>query len=175
MDSGAPDYINRVAGVRIWRVAPTLWAQLGGLLWAPNVQEPWPTGEEFYAKCTNKPDHTPPHEGCACGIYGFYTPSAARAGGYWPEPFGPHYNRLVAGVIGAAGEIELSEFGMRSGRASVEAIFLTGADDDELPFTRHEIAEGYGAEVISHHDYKEFCTERGLIVVGPGHLEPPED
>lgn len=42
----APDYINRVAGVRIWRVAPNLWAQLGGLLWAPGMKEPWASGDD---------------------------------------------------------------------------------------------------------------------------------
>jgi hypothetical protein len=34
----APDYVNRLACVRVWRVAPTLWAQLGGLLWGPGYQ-----------------------------------------------------------------------------------------------------------------------------------------
>jgi hypothetical protein len=166
-----PDYISRVAAVRIWRVAPHLWAQLGGLLWAPAVQEPWPTGEEFYAKCTTHLDSAPPRPGCGCGIYAFYTPKLAQPGGYWVDSSVGPTNRLVAGVIGAAGEVELCEFGLRAERATVEAIFTVGAFDHEIPIPRQEIAAAYGAEVISADDYEEFCAERGLVVIDPSSLE----
>jgi hypothetical protein len=166
----APDYLNRVAGVRIWRVAPNLWAQLGGLLWAPSVKEPWPTGEEHEAVCTHNPDHAPPEDGCMCGIYAFYTPDLAVTGGYWPVPWERYFTRLVAGVVGAAGDIELCEHGMRASRASVEAIFTFGAPDEELPIPRAEIAQGYGAAVIDARDYEAFCAERGLVVINPDDL-----
>jgi len=164
----APDYINRVAGVRIWRVAPTLWAQLGGLLWAPGMKEPWPTGEEYYASCQGHPDHTPPEAGCGCGVYAFYAPWLAESVGYWPGGASGHpYDRVVAGVIGAADEVELCEFGLRASRATVEAIFTApaGARDDELPIPRAEIAEAYGAEVIEVQDFEEFAAARGLVVI----------
>jgi len=167
----APDYIQRVAGVRIWRVAPNLWAQLGGFLWAPGMKEPWPTGEEEYvASCSAFPDHTPPQEGCSCGIYAFYTPVLAKGGNYWPEPLAPLYNRLVAGVVGLAGDVALHEYGMKATRARLEAIFTVGAPDAELPIPRGELAAAYGAEIVDSREYEAFCEERGLIVFGPEDL-----
>jgi hypothetical protein len=164
----APDYVNRAAGVRIWRVAPTLWAQLGGLLWAPNVKEPWPPGEEYIATCPGYPDHAPPAEGCSCGIYAFYTPDLAANGGYWPpEQRVSLHNRIVAGVVGAAGEIVLHESGLLAARVTVEAIFTAGAADEQLPMPRQVIADAYGAAVIDSTDYEAFCAERGLIVFSP--------
>jgi hypothetical protein len=163
----APDYLSRVAGVRSWRVAPNLWAQLGGLLWAPNVKEPWPVGEEYVATCPGDPDHASPAEGCSCGIYAFYTPDLADEGSYWPGEGVPLYNRIVAGVVGAAGEVVLHEHGLLAARATVEAIFTDGAADAQLPLARKEIATAYGAEVIDSSDYEAFCAERGLIVFGP--------
>jgi hypothetical protein len=169
----APDYINRVAGVRIWRVAPNLWAQLGGLLWAPGMKEPWPSGsggpEEYYASCAH-PDHAPPDAGCGCGVYAFYNAALAKEGGYWPGIGGGPYNRVLAGVIGAAGDVELHDHGMKAERATVEAIFTNGADDEELPIPRGEIAAAYGAAVIDAEDFEEFCAERGLVVIDPAEL-----
>jgi hypothetical protein len=163
---GAPDYVNRVAGVRIWRTAPTLWAQLGGLLWAPSMKEPWPTGEEYVAACPAVPDHTPPADGCSCGIYAFYNPELAALGGYWPEP-SPLYNRLLVGVIGAAGDVVLYDHGLLASRATVEAIFIDGAPDNELPIPRAEVAAAYDATLIYARDYEAFCVERGLVVFDP--------
>jgi hypothetical protein len=158
-----PDFINHIAGVRIWRVAPNLWAQLGGLLWAPNVKEPWPTGEEYVATCPATPDHAPPQEGCSCGIYAFYDAQLAQQGGYWPQEGAPHFRRLVAGVVGAAGDVVLHERGLLAARATVEAIFTAGAHDEELPIPRAELAAAYGAEVIDAADYEAFCAGLGLI------------
>jgi len=169
-----PDYINRAAGVRIWRVAPTLWAQLGGLLWAPGVKEPWPTGEkEYVASCPANPDHTPPEDGCMCGLYAFYTPQLAKEGNYWPQPEAPLYDRLVAGVVGVAGEVALHEHGMKANRASVEAIFTVGVDDAELPIPRAELAAAYGAELVDSREYEAFCERRGLIVFTEEDLADP--
>lgn len=166
----APDYISRVAGVRIWRVAPNLWSQLGGLLWAPSMKEPWPTGEEYVATCSTDPDHTPPAEGCRCGIYAFYNPKLADEGGYWPNPYAPLFNRLVCGVVGAAGDVVLHQHGLLAERATVEALFTDGAPDADLPIPRLEIAEAYGAELIYSQDYEAFCVGRGLKVFSPDDL-----
>jgi hypothetical protein len=166
----APDYVNPVAGVRLWRAAPTLWAQLGGLLWAPNMKEPWPTGEEYVATCPAAPDHTPPQRDCSCGIYAFYSPVLAEEWGYWPQEGAPLFNRLLVGVVGAAGEVVLHERGLLAARVSVEAIFTNGASDSELPIPRKEIASAYGAELIYSQDYEAFCAERGLIVFSPEDL-----
>jgi hypothetical protein len=167
---GTPDYINRIAGVRTWLVAPNLWAQLGGLLWAPMMRDPWTTGEEYAATCTGHPDHTPPEDGCGCGIYAFLDPTLARRMGYWTERGAGPSNRIVAGVIGAAGKVSLTDRGLLAACATVEAIFTDGAPDDELPIPRAEIAQAYGADVIDTADYEEFCAERGLILFGPDDL-----
>jgi hypothetical protein len=164
--SPAPDLIRPVAGVRVWRIAPTLWWQLGGLLWSPSMKEPWPTGEVYRASC--RLDHEPGSEGCACGVYAYFSPELARRGDYWPKT-----NREIAGVIGAAGEVDLWSKGMRAGRATVEAIFTAGYPDEELPLSRQEIADAYPsadggtAEVIDEADYHAFCEERGFIVYSP--------
>jgi len=163
----APDYIDRAAGVRIWRVAPNLWAQLGGLLWAPNMKEPWPTGEEYVATCSGNPDHVPPHEGCSCGIYAFFNPKLADKGGYWPNPYAPLFDRLLAGVVGVAGDVVLHDHGLLAARATVKAIFVDGALDSELPIPRSEIAAAYDAELIYAQDYEAFCAVRGLLVFSP--------
>ena len=166
----APDYINRVAGVRIWRVAPNLWAQLGGLLWAPGMKEPWASGEEYHASCPGHPDHVPPDPGCCCGIYAFYNAALAKEGGYWPGIGGGPYNRVAAGVVGAAGDVELHDHGMKAERATVEAIFTDGVPDEELPIPRQEIASAYGAEVVDSADFEEFCDARALVVIDPAGL-----
>jgi hypothetical protein len=166
-DAQAPDYVDPVAGVRIWRVAPNLWAQLGGLLWAPSVKEPWPVGEEYVATCSSHPDHAPPQDGCTCGIYGYYSPELALQGGYWPQEGAPLYNRLVCGVVGATGEILLHGYGLLASKVKVEAIFTDGAPDAELPIPRQEIADAYDAALIDSTDYEAFCNERGLITFSP--------
>jgi hypothetical protein len=169
----APDYTNELAGVRIWRVAPNLWAQLGGLLWAPSVREPWSTGEKYEATCNTCPDHRPPHEGCMCGLYAFLDPMQAQWGGYWPHPQDELYTRLVAGVVAASGEIELCEWGFRAQYGRVVAIFENGADDDELPIPRGVIAEAYDAEVIDLFEFDDFCERAGLLNFRTDGLPPP--
>jgi hypothetical protein len=169
--SKAPDYLQRVAAVRLWRVAPTLWAQLGGLLWSPMMQEPWATGEEYYPKCGAHPDEPPPGENCSCGIYCFYHPETARASvSYWPQDGSPLYDRQVVGVLGCAGNLELGDIGMRAGRATVEAIFTAGAPDRDLPIPRADIAAGYGADVINVDEFEDFCERRNLIIITEDHL-----
>jgi hypothetical protein len=168
--SQVPDYIDRVAGVRIWRVAPNLWAQLGGLLWAPSMKEPWPTGEEYVASCSHNPDHVPPVEGCMCGIYAFYNPALADKGGYWHNPHAALFNRLVSGVVGGAGDVVLHEQGLLAERVKVEAIFADGAPDADLPIPRDEIARAYNADLIYAQDYEAYCETRGLIVFSPEDL-----
>ncbi len=165
MEPSVPDYFERIAGVRIWRVAPNLWAQLGGLLWAPALKEPWPTGEEFIAHCSTVPDHVPPADGCMCGIYAFNTPQAAITGGYWPHEQRPYFNRIVAGVVGAAGEVVLQEHGYRAARVRVEAIFEVGVDDHELPIPRQEIASAYDVNLIHVDEYETFCRDQGLVLL----------
>jgi hypothetical protein len=162
--TGTPDYIQPIAGVRIWRVAPNLLSQHMGLLWAPGMIEPWPTGKEVAARCAGHPDHAPPDDYCGCGIYAFYNPVLAFEANYWPIEGDGFYNRLVAGVVGAAGEVIVAEYGWKAARATVEAIFFDGAPDDALPLPRDIIADAYGVPVIDTDDYEAFCEEAGLLI-----------
>ena len=176
-----PDYIQPVAGVRIWRVAPNLLAQHMGLLWGPGAREPWPSvaGKEHHARCgfesdgTIHTDHKPPGKGCSCGFYAFYNPALAIERGYWPtsENYAQLYHRLVAGVLAASGEIELSEWGFRAERGRVAALFAVGVADEELPLPRETIADAYGVPLIDVEDYDAFCADEGLLVFGPGDFE----
>jgi hypothetical protein len=102
----APDYVGRVAGARNWRVATTLWARMGGLLWAHAILEPWPTGKEYEATCVGVPDHVPPAADCSCGVWAFFNPELLTTSGYGVED-----PRHVSGIVGAAGDVELAERG----------------------------------------------------------------
>jgi hypothetical protein len=168
---GAPDYIQPVVGVRIWRVAPNLLSQHMGLLWGPGAREPWPTGRGHKATCED-PDHDPPEDGCGCGLYAFYTPQLAASGRYWPTPEdGWLYNRLVAGVMGASGNIALHEWGFKAEKGRVAALFTAGAADEELPLPREIIADAYGVPLIETEDYFGFCGREGLMVFSPEDLD----
>jgi hypothetical protein len=161
----APDYLGRVAGARNWRVATTLWARMGGLLWAHAILEPWPTGKEYEATCVATPDeedHVPPAAGCSCGVWAFFHPSLLAASSYGLED-----PRHVSGVVGAAGEVELGEIGWRAQRATVQAIFADGVPDEMLPVSRQEIAQAYDIPIIGRDEYEAFCESRGLIVFAP--------
>jgi hypothetical protein len=158
----APDYVGRVAGARNWRVATTLWAKMGGLLWAHAILEPWPTGKEYEAACVGVPNHAPPAAGCSCGVWAFFNPELLATSGYGVED-----PRHVSGVVGAAGDVELAERGWRAQRATVEAIFADGVSDEMLPVTRQEIADAYDIPIIRRNDYDAFCEARGLIIFSP--------
>jgi hypothetical protein len=105
-----------------------------------------------------------------CGIYAFYNPTLADKGCYWPNAHAPLFNRLLAGVVGAAGDVVLHEYGLLAERVRVEAIFVDGAPDPELPIPRAEIAKAYNADLIYARDYEAFCEARGLIVFDPDDL-----
>jgi hypothetical protein len=176
----APDYIQPVAGVRIWRVAPNLLSQHMGLLWGPGVREPWPTGKEMVASCDDEYcEHEPPRDDCGCGLYAFYDVTGAIAGDYWPKAHRPFFDRLVAGVLAGTGDVVLHEWGFRAERGRVAAIFgaaelggnIHGAPDKELPLPREIIADAYGAELIAVPDYQDFCERQGFVTFAPGYLD----
>jgi hypothetical protein len=102
----APDYTGRVGGVRCWRVANTLWAKLGGALWADSALEPWPDGEEYEATCIHKPVHVSPVEDCSCGIHAYH-----YFGGLVRHWYKPHDFRHVSGVVSGRGRIYLHDLG----------------------------------------------------------------
>jgi hypothetical protein len=112
-----PDYMGRMAGVRSWKVAPTLWAKMGGWLWSAANLGPWPDGEENVAVCET--GHPTPAKGCSCGLYAFYDPASGL-------PYSTSARTeagAVSGVIGVAGRIIPGDLAFRAERAKVLALF----------------------------------------------------
>ena len=155
-----PDYTDRVAGARSWRVANTLWARMGGLLWADAMLEPWPKGEEHESACGY--GHADgPGENCSCGIHGWFDYETMVK--TWRP--GKDFAR-VRGVVGARGVVWLHELGWRAQYATVEALFDDVADD-ALPIPKGEIAAAYEVPVIRPEDYHAFCEDMGMVVFRP--------
>jgi hypothetical protein len=154
---GAPDYIGLVAGVRAWRLANTMWAKMGGYLWSWSMLDCWRKGEEWkHSEC--KQPHRIPDMNCHCGIWAFFNPELLESGlisfGGYDEPVD-----VVAGVIGAGGDIVEHEVGFRAQYAKVLAVF----DDQETTILVEEIAAKNSFEVISLSDFDAFCTKKTLI------------
>ena len=160
----APDSIHRVAGARSWRVANTLWAKLGGLLWADAMLEPWPVGKEYEATCSlSSVPHEIPSELCRCGIWAWYNPELLVTEWYAPEDY-----RHVSGIVSGAGVMWLHDFGWRAERARVEAIFQDDIPEEMLPTTKREISDAYSIPIIAPEEYEAFCENRGLVLLkGP--------
>jgi hypothetical protein len=150
---------GRVAGVRTWRLAPTLWAKMGGWLWSITLSDCWrrmdsdPAFEWKEAKCDF--GHSPPGEGCTCGIYAYHEPSGL---GRMPMP------ESASGVIIADGEIIPATLGFRAQYAKVAAIFDFGTPTFGPPplATPEQIAEHYRCDIITVGEYAAFCAKHGL-------------
>ena len=156
-----PDYTDRVAGARSWRVANTLWARMGGLLWADAMLEPWPKGKEHEAACRVVCAGDGPGENCRCGIHACFDYETLTA--VWSAS-AEHAH--VRGVVGARGVVWLHELGWRAQYATVEALFDDVADD-ALPIPKGEIAAAYEVPVIRPEDYHAFCEDMGMVVFRP--------
>jgi hypothetical protein len=152
-----PDYVGRMAGVRSWKIAPTLWAQMGGWLWSAANLGPWPDGEENVAVC--EVDHPVPAKGCSCGLYAFYTPAGRL-------PYAATARTTVgsiSGVIGTAGRIIPGDLAYRAERAKVLALF-----EDPLDTPKEEISAAHGGiPIIRVADFEDFCDWYGLIRYDP--------
>jgi hypothetical protein len=157
------DYIlpaRRVAGVRTWRLAPTLWAQLGGWCWSMTLSDCWRKGAEFEwkeAQCDF--GHTAPGSGCTCGIYAFHEPSQllVKPGRQALATMQPL--ETVSGVIICDGEILPGALGFRAQYAKIAAIF-----DPEVPAiaTPEQVAENYRCDIITLDEYDAFCIKHDL-------------
>lgn len=165
-EGDSADYINRIAGARSWRVANTMWARMGGLLWADAMLEPWPVGKEYEATCSlSKVPHETPGEHCTCGIWAWYNPMQliSHWHGYNSEDY-----RHVTGIVSGAGVMWLHELGWRAERVRVEAILQDDIPEEMLPTTKRELSDAYGIPIIALAEYESFCEDRGLILLkGP--------
>jgi hypothetical protein len=152
---------GRVAGVRTWRLAPTLWAKMGGWLWSMTLSDCWRKGEEYeWKEAACDFGHEPPGENCTCGIYAYneagrlHNPANYNARMRTFEPLD-----TACGVIIADGGIIPGTVGFRCQYAKVAAIF-----DDGLPAlaTPQQIAEHYRCDIITVDEYDAFCAKHGL-------------
>jgi hypothetical protein len=152
-----PDYMGRMAGVRSWKIAPTLWAKMGGWLWSAVNLGPWPDGEENVAVCET--GHPTPAKGCSCGLYAFYDPASGL-------PYSTSARTeagCVSGVIGVAGRIIPGDLAFRAERAKVLALF-----HDPYDSPKEEIAAAYaGIPIIRPEEFEDFCDWYGLTRYDP--------
>jgi hypothetical protein len=154
---------GRVAGVRTWRLAPTLWAKMGGWLWSLTLTDCWrrsdadPSFEWKDAKCDF--GHTPPGEGCTCGIYAYHAPTRLTQTHILTPTMPRQVLESASGVIIADGTILPGAWGFRAQYAKVAAIFDPGVPALATP---EQIAEHYRCDVISVGEYDAFCAKHGL-------------
>lgn len=161
-----PDYSAAIAGARSWRMAPTLWAKMGGLLWSHAMLNVWPDCEEIAAECDA--GHPAPAEGCSCGVYAWQ--SAERL---LRSPYAPQDHKHIAGVVAGRGRVIRGETGYWVAEGAVVLAFF----DDGYPSpvrevlegsgvylpTKDEVAEVYGVPVIRYNEFDDFCDDYGLI------------
>jgi hypothetical protein len=161
-----PDYMAAIAGARAWRMAPTLWARMGGLLWSHAMLNVWPDREEIVAECDA--GHPAPAAGCSCGVYAWKSAEALLGTHYAPRD-----HKHIAGVVAGRGRVIRGHAGYWvAERATVVAFFDDGHPSPikevypgsgvYLP-TKEEVAEAYGVEVINYGDFEDFCDEYELI------------
>jgi hypothetical protein len=161
-----PDYTSAIAGARAWRLAPNLWAKMGGFLWSKAMLNAWPNGREVLAECDV--GHPAPAKGCMCGIWAWNDPETMHHRGYAPKDHSD-----ISGVVVGRGRVIRGEIGYWvAERAVVLAFFDDGYPSPKkevmpgtgiyLP-TKEDAAEAYGVPVIRYSDYDDFCDEYGLV------------
>jgi hypothetical protein len=160
-----PDYMGEIAGARAWRMAPTLWAKMGGLIWAKVMTDRWIDGETKVAECER--GHEVPHEGCSCGCYAWYTEDLLHR-----QKFAPTDHTTISGVVAGSGGVIRGHNGYWvAERVTVKAFFDDGFPSPVVEVqegsgvflaTKAEAAEVWGVPVIQYSDYADFCDDLGL-------------
>jgi len=158
-----PDYSRAIAGARAWRLAPTLWARMGGLLWSHAMLNAWTDREEKVAECDM--GHPAPAEGCSCGVYAWQNVDVMRREGYAPKD-----HQHIAGVVAGRGRVIRGGLGYWVAESAVVLAFFDDGypspapDDSGVPRpTKAEAVEAYGLPVIRYDDFNDFCDDYGLI------------
>lgn len=161
-----PDYSAAIAGTRAWRLAPNLWARIGGHLWSHAMINVWPDAQEKVAECDR--GYPAPAEGCHCGVYAWCNPELMHKHSYAPTD-----HKRIAGVVAGAGRVIRGEIGYWvAERAVVLAFFDDGypspikevlPDSGAYLPTKKDAAEAYSVPVIRYDEYEDFCDDYGLI------------
>ena len=155
-------------GLRSWKVVSGRGAEL---LAGPHRGTPWPTAGEWLAS-TCAGGHVAPAAGCECGVHAWH-PRRASARRVLTS------KRDVAGIVEAAGAVEVHEEGFRAERARPYAFVMAPGRNarliGRLASTYHaEVIEARGADALL-----AWCRERGLgldepvvaELLGPAQLE----
>ena len=162
--SKTPDYMAPIAGARAWRLAPSLWARMGGFLWSHAMINVWPDGEVKIAECDV--GHPAPAKGCSCGVYAWYRPDIMHKRRYAPTS-----HEHIAGVVAGRGRVIRGDIGYWvAEEVAVLAFFDDGypspvvhvQDGIYLP-TKADAAAAYGVPVIQYSEFEDFCDDYGLI------------
>ena len=165
MTGKAPDYNGAIAGARTWRVAPTLWAKMGGILWAKVQTDVWPNSQMKIAECER--GHPVPDEHCSCGVYAWCNEKVLHE-----MLFAPTDHTHISGVIAGAGGVIRGH----NGYWVAEKVIVLAFFDDGHPSpkrevmpgsgvylaTKEEAAQVWGVPVIKYEEYEDFCDEYGL-------------
>jgi len=150
--TAAPLVPSPLYGLRTWSV-------VGGSgqerLAGPQRGAPWPVGGEWLvATCATDPSHDAPARACACGVHAWHPGrrSARRVLGR---------RGMVAGVVEAAGAIEVHREGFRAERARPRALFVPPRANAGL---LARLASAYAAETVPVRRPAEivaWCDARG--------------
>lgn len=101
----------------------------------------WPPRDWLRATCRKDPEHSPPEEGCTCGIYAVAEERRARPY-VWKAPL------TVLARVGLAGKIIPGDRGWRAERARVVALTRTGAGPRDYPRLLARVANRYDVPIL---------------------------
>jgi hypothetical protein len=143
-------------GLRSWKVVSDRGVEM---LAGPHLNNPWPAAGEWLAG-TCASGHAAPSPGCECGIHAWHPrPASAR------RVLGSR--REIAGIVEAAGAVELHEDGFRAERARPHAFVMSPGRNPKLI---GRLATTYHAEVLDVRgpdELLDWCRERGLGLDAP--------
>jgi hypothetical protein len=130
---GIPDVPDAVLGWRTWRIGRR--AQRRAELIAPLAASPWPARRPFVASCGSR-DHTPPGEGCGCGLYAVADPRVLE--------WGPSEHEVL-GAVALWGQVVEGTRGWRASHAYPRFVVSGPAIATEQ---RAALARRYGVPVL---------------------------
>ncbi len=143
-----PDYVEPVAGWRIWTV---VMHEGDARLMSPVHFELWEPGAAFTAECevrhrdrhrpwrVRRPRHQPPADGCTCGVYGLFAPGPLGHYFRWTVA-GPRVHYHVVGRVSLWGEVVEGTEGWRASHGYPAELWLPQMD--------YHIAHGLGFDRV---------------------------
>jgi hypothetical protein len=131
-----PDYVEPFSGWRIWTVV----IRAGrARLQSPTSFDDWTPREAFVAECTkghrerlrpwrmHRNAHTPPEDGCTCGVYAMFNPGDL-AHFFRTTVMGPRVHYHVFGRVFLWGDVVEADRGWRASTAYPAELWLPEMD-----------------------------------------------